>query len=616
MKHSSQILVFSFQSLIRMLIAAGLGCSILYSTQLFDGVKTAKTFYFILIVCLIIFFLFGKALWKKKTLEIPLTLPDSFFALYAVWAFARILTSVTDSFHNVYFWEFVVCVCWYFCLRFFFFASKEEYLKKYLWFFLILLGYIQLIVCILQTVRIIPSFSPIFPVSGTFDNTSELCIYLTCILPVAVNAGLKANDTASKGKTIRAVCLFYILCWLAFVLLMGSRTALLSGFIGLGVYTGFQSGFFKYLKEKINSFPYKIIISVVLGIVIIGMICLLAQYKKDSANGRLLIWKVSWSGIIETPLQGQGFNAFQAKYGHYQAEYFQKNTENQKEAMLASNMSVAMNDFVETAFNLGFIGLFLYVAFWFSLFKRIAGQARNDITIVAIAVVVIFLVSSGFYFIERMLSVKVLTLFFAAYISSIQKKIMSYHIHPVLLKSIATIILFFCCFAGYTTIHKAKYYSGWRKANTFAQFGYRDEAKAIYEKVYPYMQHNGSFLFHYAKNLYENQAYRQCLENMEIAKPLIASSEFYSLLGDTYFKTGDYESAKIHYEYASFMVPNRFRPLYKLFKMYRELEKIQEALVIAQNIVIKPVKVISVEIQGIIKECNDFINTIEYEQIK
>jgi hypothetical protein len=77
--------------------------------------------------------------------------------------------------------------------------------------------------------------------------------------------------------------------------------------------------------------------------------------------------------------------------------------------------------------------------------------------------------------------------------------------------------------------------------------------------------------------------------------------------------TGDNGNAIKYYEYAAYMVPNRFRSLYKLFTLYRETGKTQQALEIAQNIVNKPVKVDSYEVQQIKKECIDFIQLKEYE---
>ncbi|MDR1115489.1 MAG: O-antigen ligase family protein [Tannerella sp.] len=617
----------------RVLIIAGLGCSVVYSTQLFDGVKTAKTFYFIVVICQMLFFMSIRTLGTKKNMIISLSMPDILLLLYALWAFFRLMTSDTDSFHNPYFWEFSACILWYFCLRSSFVrtlvrniptdSTCDDTLKrgatpskqaKSILFVFIGLGYVQLIFCALQLSGWVSSFSPIFPISGTFDNTSELCIFLTCILPIAVHAGLKASDTTPVGKLVRAACLIYVLCWLALVLAMTSRTALLSGFIGIGVFAGLQTGFLGHLKRKTHT----IVIPVVLSLMIGGFVFLLAQYKNDSASGRLLIWKVAWSGIKDAPVQGQGFNAFQARYGHYQAAYFQQHAGNEKEIMIADNMTVAMNDYVETAFNLGFIGLLLLVAFWLSLFGKIAGQARSEASngtkVVAVTVLVIFLVGSGFYFLEKMLPVKVIALFFAAQLGSSCKSIVNVCIRPILMKSIAAMLMIFSCFTGYATGNKTKHYADWNQANMLAQFGYLEEAKAKYELVYPHLRHNGLFLFFDARNLYENKAYLQCLEYMEAAKPQRTGDRFLVLLGDAFHHTGDDKNAIIQYEYASYMVPNRFRPLYKLFKLYEETDNTHYALEIAQRIVNKRIKVDSYEVRGIKRECNDFIHLKEHEE--
>jgi O-antigen ligase len=545
------------------------------------------------------------------------------------------------SVHSLYFNDFFACFIWYFCLRTFLSALNEKGNEKYLTLFFIVLGYFQVGVCALQLTGIITSFSPIFPASGTFDNTSELCIYLTCILPITVSAGLKASETTSTGKFIRAVCFFYILCWLVLNLIFESRTALLSGIIGMVVFMGFRMGFFEYLKIKRKSLAYKMLIAAILLLMISGLTFALAQYKQDSANGRLLIWKIAGSGIKDTPLQGQGFNAFQASYGHFQVAYFQKHTDNQREVMSADNINAAFNDYVEITFNIGYIGLLLFIAFGLSLFKAAdhvcndvgyrdldSLVSRNDLVskhhertssnygVLGVTVLVIFLVSSGFYFVDKMLSVKIIALFFAAYISSVSKSITIFYVRPTWMKSFAILILLFSCIVGYATIIKTKQYVQWNKADSLAKFGYVEEASKEYELLYPQMQYNGLFLYRYARVLYSNEAYIKCIEFMEKAKDKIASSEYYGLLGDAYFKTNNYENAIKSYEYAAYMVPNRFRPLYKLFKLYEYLGKTQQALAIAQVIVNKPIKINSNEIQEIIKECSNFINLKNVEYIK
>ena len=623
MKYSFQLSVISYQLIFRILIVAGLGCGLLWSTQLFDGVKAVKQFWFVIVVCVMVFFLSGRALLKKNAFVVSLSIPDLLLTLYAVWAFVRLITSDADSIHNLYFWEFAACVIWYFCLRIFFNASAGKDRVANILYFFILMGYVQMTVCVLQLIGTIPSFSQVFSVSGAFRNTSELCIYLTCVLPVAVHTGLRAKETTSSGKMVRAICVFYILCWLAFVLILGSRTSLLAGLMGMGVYWGFQTGVFNCIKGIIR----KTVVLSILLFVVCGLVFLLAQYKKDSANGRLLIWKSALSGIKETPLLGQGFNAFQARYMHFQAAYFQQHTDNEMERMIADNMLAALNDYVETNFNLGVIGLFLFVGFWLSvLFCGAKALKHEGVNVVSMTVLVIFLVSSGFYFVEKMLSVKVIALFFAAYAGSFRAPLLKItqrttektqrttEFRLLALKSIAVILLFFSCFSGYATISKIKYYAQWEKANSLNQFGYVEEARTAYERIYSHLRHNGQFLYMYARNLYKNKDYQKSLEYLESAKPKIATNNFYDLMGDIFVKTGDFEKAISCYKYVSFMIPNRFRPLYKQFILYEELGQTDQAMEIAQSIVNKPVKVDSYEIRDIIKACNNFIRLKEYEQ--
>lgn len=596
--------------IIRILVIAGLGCSVLYSERLFDGTNTIKTLYFYLIICLVLSCLSVMALRKKKCVKLSMTLPDILFALYVVWAFVRLFTSDTDSVHNLYFSEFLACVIWYYALRFFFSVPIHKDWLKQIYFILMAFGYIQFIFCALQLAGIIPSFSPISPVSGTFNNTSKLCIYLTCMLPLVVQTGLMSHVTTSTGKLVRVASIFYVLGWIALVLAMGSRTSILSGFIGMCVFIFFKTGLARYLKGNVG----KLLLSTAILLLMCTLVVLLMHYKKDSANGRLLIWKVAGSGIREAPLQGHGFNAFQTKYEDYQAAYFQQQY-NQKESMIADNMIVAMNDYIETAFNLGVVGLLLYIGFWLSLFHEIDFKTitRDTWQLVSITTIVIFLVASGFYFVSKMLSVKVVVLFFAAYISSVRKNIFSINIRIMLLRLSAVTALIFCCISVQSLVIKTEIYAQWQKANILHKFECFEDARIIYEKISPDLLHDAQFVYCCARNLFENKAYSECIELMEKAKAKITGVESYCLLGDAYAKTRNYEKSLSYYKYASQLVPNRFRPLYQQFKLYETLGDIPQALLLAHVIVKKPVKVDSCEVQQMIKECIDFIKLKAYE---
>ncbi|MEX2411944.1 MAG: O-antigen ligase family protein, partial [Candidatus Paceibacterota bacterium] len=80
--------------------------------------------------------------------------------------------------------------------------------------------------------------------------------------------------------------------------------------------------------------------------------------KKDSADGRLLIWKVSTKMIKDQPVVGHGFNTFQAHYMDYQAAYFIDNP-GSEEAYYADNISYPFNEYIKALGEQGVLGCML-----------------------------------------------------------------------------------------------------------------------------------------------------------------------------------------------------------------------------------------------------------------
>jgi predicted negative regulator of RcsB-dependent stress response len=474
---------------------------------------------------------------------------------------------------------------------------------------MIILGYFQIFFCTLQLFGIESSFTPIFPVSGTFDNISELCIYLTFILPAACIMGYASDDSKKSGILIRIVCLLFVVLWLLIVCMAGSRTSMLSGALFFIFFVFVKTNTWKYFKQTRGFIRKYIVLSFIIVSFIAGSTLLLSYLRQDSASGRLLIWKIASYGIRENPITGHGFNAFQAKYGTFQAQYFQQHPDNENEKILADNMSIAMNDYVELVFNLGFIGLILYGTFWLFLICRYNYNEiqRNQVVLAAVSVLCVFLVCNCFYFVDKMLSVKIILFLFAAYLSSTNSQIIQFNLH----KAVLVVTIIAICFVGYRNIQGIEYSTKWKEAALYERYGYSDSAEIKCNEVYSALKDNAMFLFLYSKVLYANQSYSKCIEYMEKVRSRMAFSGVYSLLGDAYSQSGNWESAEKNYQYAARIVPNRFRPLFKLFRLYIQTKQTDKAIKMAHIIVNKRIKVDSGEIQNMIKECNDFIDRLK-----
>jgi O-antigen polymerase len=122
---------------------------------------------------------------------------------------------------------------------------------------------------------------------------------------------------------------------------------------------------FASLSEKI-----KWLVSVFISACIIGGGISLYFYKKDSADGRLLIWKSSWDMVTDKPFFGHGANAFQPNYMLYQAAYFEKNP-NSRFGNLADNVRAPFNEYLGFLIQFGVTGiLLLSVLLFFYIQKK------------------------------------------------------------------------------------------------------------------------------------------------------------------------------------------------------------------------------------------------------
>lgn len=68
--------------------------------------------------------------------------------------------------------------------------------------------------------------------------------------------------------------------------------------------------------------------------------------KKDSADGRALIWKISVETIYKYPI-GVGLGNFSGSYGEQQATYFRSGKATEQEILVAGNPEYAFNEFIQ-----------------------------------------------------------------------------------------------------------------------------------------------------------------------------------------------------------------------------------------------------------------------------
>ncbi|MDR2286134.1 MAG: O-antigen ligase family protein, partial [Prevotellaceae bacterium] len=142
-----------------------------------------------------------------------------------------------------------------------------------------------------------------FRITGSFDNPAGFAAALVCVFPYVFYFFRHSRRTVEYIATIVATVVFLT------AILSGSRAAMISCAV-VSIY---------FLFSRYSGLKIKKTLKILFVCVAIAGMTGLYFLKKDSADGRLLIWQTTWNMIKDKPLTGHGYGAFNAQYMLYQA---------------------------------------------------------------------------------------------------------------------------------------------------------------------------------------------------------------------------------------------------------------------------------------------------------
>jgi len=264
-------------------------------------------------------------------------------------------------------------------------ALRGIHYRYFNWFFLTVIssGIIQAVYGNLQLLGYLQSYHSKFNITGSFFNPGPYAGFLVCTWSLSlgmylfkevvihqVYTGFNISSKIKKRLIKRLFTIVPLLGVLSTSLVIPatrSRAALLAlviaGFALLAI------KYRNYLKLLKNSSKPKKYLSLLFFTIICSAIFFKGyQYKQASANGRLLIWKISKNIIVDSPFFGVGFDNFKAHYMNYQANYFSEN-KNSAEIAIAGNSKYAFNEFVQVTVENGIIGFAVFLFLVYLIFS-------------------------------------------------------------------------------------------------------------------------------------------------------------------------------------------------------------------------------------------------------
>lgn len=443
--------------------------------------------------------------------------------------------------------------------------------------------------------------------SANMGNSGAVASYMAMLFPLML---IYVN--ASKKSIFQYVYRIVIALTLIALFFTQARAA----WIAVAVSSLFILFFKNATKIKETVKQYKKIKNIFLFVFMCLFISsgyLLFSLKKDSANGRLFIWKRTLEVFADSPITGVGFQQFGSVYPLYQSKYLQQNPQDSAK-LLANDINHAFNEYFHIAAELGGIGLILFLMIFVCLgipFFRKKEQLDN-LELASYAGVLSFLILSFFTYPFKIFSIQFLLIGFIAIIVS---KFSGKVFFSIGKKGITAVLSFSCLilvFVSMSELNRFKKEASWKEVyEQRSKLSWKTRAR-VYEKLYPIQQDNWDFLSIYGIELTVNKDYRKAIEVLELATKYMKTSDLYTHLGISYEETGAYEKARTAYETGIYMVPHKFFPKYRLVFLYQKMGLNLEAVTLAKNMLSTTAKIKSKVAIGIKYEMKKFLKQYEY----
>lgn len=430
-------------------------------------------------------------------------------------------------------------------------------------------------------------------VSGNFDNPAGIAACLS--------AGIFFSFRLIKSSTLKikffGYTIFFVI--LLAVILSNSRAGVISIILVLITYV-----FFKYWRS-IN-FKRKILLFFTSATFIIFLSIFLFSVKKESAIGRVLIWKSTMIAISDNPFFGGGAGSFKKNYMLSQAKYFQHNPAS-KFGVLADNVIHPFNEYLFLTTEYGIVGLTLlaFIIFIALLYNK------KKLTIYHLSLSSILL----FCFFSYPLRYSIVWVLLAYNLSQLSHHLPSVSLIKRTYLSVRTakiLIIALCVFLLYSVFVDARFEYKWNKlAKNCISEDKETELLTAYLNLYNNWNGNPLFLYNYGSELNYNKKYNESLFILQQCEKFYNDYDVQLIIADNYFNIDSFYLAEKHYILASQMIPSRFTPLYKLMSIYKQKDETPKMLNIAHEIVNKDVKIPSSTISFMKRQASKNLSTYE-----
>ncbi|MBW8683881.1 O-antigen ligase family protein [Chitinophaga rhizophila] len=531
-----------------------------------NGVIVSKTFFFTEGIMLLL--LIGCVIWLLSDGRVWLSISriDVVLTLLTIYIILR-----SDGRTTPRMIELLALYCCYVLLR----RSRWRHFL-FLLYALSVAGIIQSVYGLLQLYNILPSHSQ-FRLTGTMFNLGAYAAFIA--LSAIVSLVLVFYF---KEKRYSIIPQLNVVLAVIILPISQNRAAWMAVIV---------AGVFLYAHLKRKYVHYGLLI-------VAGVLVLAGGYflKKDSADGRVLVWKVTSQMISGEPVTGIGYDRFAARYMNHQADYMQSAAP-AGEKQLADNVYYAFNDLLQLTAELGIpggIGILGLILICFSI------KGHNNFRYAGQGIIVGYIIIGMFYYPHFILPLKMIGITGLAMLSRLDTSA----VYSVRITQMPRLLLVFLIvifgITGVVMIEQRKVaYQQWRQAELMYQQQRISESLQYYREAVTVLPKDGELLSAAGKAYFLADSLEKAADYLQQSRQYLNNTVIETTLGDISMQQGQYVAAEGYYQKALHMVPNRFYTEYMLLKLYVASNENDKACSKANVILQKQVKVSSTAVQQI-----------------
>ena len=478
----------------------------------------------------------------------------------------------------------------------------------YLLTFFLLTGIVEAIWGMGQLYGFLPSFNNSFKITGSFYNPGPFSGYIAVVVPLALYFLVKDIPTVKERRGFHFLrwCISLLTISLSAVILPAtlSRASWLAVIIGClfvlisSVYgSNIWISFCKFRNESIFR---RILIPTLFSVLLFSSVIGVYYLKKDSADGRILIWKNTIQVMKENPF-GVGLGYFPGYYGNSQIDYFSKGQATDREIFLAGRPDYAFNEYLQVGAETGIVGLILFIAVLFTGIYQSLRLKAYGTTGSFIALMVFAFVSYPF----SLLPFLIVFVFLLAQCNGHYGMTKIYFTNTFIILAICAVCSFSTLYDQYPSYEA---YKKWFIAQHLYKSKAYEKSLELYENVKQHLSDNPSFLFEYANCLTANKQHEKSNAALKRAYNFCCDPVVFIRMGANYQSMKDFNRAIYCYQKAGYLIPNRLYPYYLLTKAYLNIGDYKKAIQTAQYCLSKPVKIQSQATEEIRKEMRSILN--------